>query len=148
VTRHKFCYNVVKFQIENDTIYRVADNLEDLFKSVIIPYSHHPFSTHIAHFDYCLSDNFNWNSCIRYVMKFFLPSPSRRQIFPLWGEYGSFLDDPFSSKNNQISNQNIYNLQGCAPPPPRKYVLNSKFITGVGYFKLSSLKNRGLTRRK
>jgi hypothetical protein len=37
VTKHNFCYNVVKFQIENDTIYRVADNRDDLFKSVIIP---------------------------------------------------------------------------------------------------------------
>jgi hypothetical protein len=38
VTWHNFCYNVVKFQIENDTIqYRVADNLDDLFKSMIIP---------------------------------------------------------------------------------------------------------------
>jgi hypothetical protein len=33
---HNFCYNVVKFQIEN-ALYRVADNLDDLFKSMIIP---------------------------------------------------------------------------------------------------------------
>ena len=47
MTRHNFCYNVVKFQIEDDTIYiadklktiryYIADNLDDLFKSVIIP---------------------------------------------------------------------------------------------------------------